>query len=171
MVKPIPVRAGLPPAVTREVHTLILGSFPGEASLAAGRYYAHPRNHFWRLAGDLIGADLVALGYRARLKALHAAGIGLWDVIGRCRRAGSLDGNIREPEFNDFAALVARCPRLRLACFNGRTAARHIRHVAGFGLKVRVLPSSSPANTMPYADKLAAWRLVSGAWQHARAAK
>lgn len=156
----MPILTGLPPAVRRDTRVLLLGSFPGEASLAAGQYYAHPRNQFWRLVGDVLGVDLAGLPYRRRIVALHGAGIGLWDVIGRCRRVGSLDGNIRAAEFNDFAALTERCPRLTVACFNGKTAARHVAHVAGFGLDVVMLPSSSPANTMRYHDKLAAWRAI-----------
>lgn len=156
----MPLLTGLPPVARRDTRVLLLGSFPGSASLLAQQYYAHPRNHFWRLVGDVTGTDLAALAYPERLRALQRTGIGLWDVIGRCRRAGSLDGNIREAEFNDFSALVARCPRLALACFNGKTAARHVAHVESFGLAVRVLPSSSPANTMAYADKLAAWEVI-----------
>jgi hypoxanthine-DNA glycosylase len=139
---------------------LLLGSFPGEASLAAGEYYAFRHNQFWRLVGDVLGIDLVALPYVRRVRALHAAHVGLWDVIGACRRAGSLDGSIREAKFNDFGPLVKSCPRLRHAFFNGKTAARHVAHVAAFGLEVGVLPSSSPANTMRYADKLAAWEVI-----------
>jgi hypoxanthine-DNA glycosylase len=148
---------GLPPRVTADTRVLVLGSFPSAASLAAGRYYAHPRNQFWKLVGAAIGRALDELDYEQRVIELNQMGIGLWDVIGRCRRRGSLDGNIREPEYNDFAALAARCPHLELACFNGKTAARHIAHLQAHGLATRVLPSSSPANTQPVSEKLNAW--------------
>lgn len=149
---------GLLPVVTRDTRVLVLGSFPGAASLAAQQYYAYPQNQFWRLVGDSVGVELHGMPYRHRLAALKRAGIGLWDVIGRCRREGSLDGNIRDAEFNDFARLIARCPKLVTACFNGKTAAKHVAHVASFGLDVHVLPSSSPANTTRYADKLKVWQ-------------
>ena len=152
------VLAGLPPVATRTTRVLLLGSFPGAASLAAQQYYAYPQNQFWRLVGDSIGVDLQSLGYARRLAALKRARLGLWDVIGECRRAGSLDMNIRDAVFNDFGALIASCPNLERACFNGKTAAKHVAHVASFGLEVRVLPSSSPANTTRYADKLEVWR-------------
>ena len=154
----MPTLTGLPPVATRTTRVLLLGSFPGAASLAAQRYYAYPQNQFWRLVGDSIGVDLQSLGYARRLTALKRARLGLWDVIGVCRRAGSLDGNIRDAVFNDFGALVARCPALERACFNGKTAAKHLAHVASFGLEVRVLPSSSPANTTRYEQKLQAWQ-------------
>ncbi|PZQ51314.1 MAG: DNA-deoxyinosine glycosylase [Rhodovulum sulfidophilum] len=142
---------------------LILGSLPGVASLAAGRYYAHPRNGFWRLVGGIIGADLPALDYAARLAALEAAGIGLWDVVGSAERRGSLDQAIRDPELADLPALVATLPKLRAIGFNGATAARHGRaRLAGLwaeggGPDLVALPSSSPAHTMPLAEKARRW--------------
>ena len=155
MVKKI--LTGLPPVLARETRVLMLGSFPSTASLTAQQYYAYPQNQFWRLVGDSLGIELHALSYPKRLIALKRSGIGLWDVIGECRREGSLDGNIRDAAFNDFAPLIARCPKLATACFNGKTAAKHIAHVASFGLEVHVLPSSSPANTTRYGAKLKMW--------------
>ncbi len=149
---------GLSPVVRHDARVLVLGSFPSRASLDAGRYYGHPRNQFWRLVGAVLGADLPALTYARRLRTLKDAGIGLWDVIGACRRRGSLDSAIRDAVYNDFAPLMRRCPRLERACFNGKTAARHLEHVASFGLDVVVLPSSSPANTTPFDAKFVEWR-------------
>ncbi len=146
---------------------LVLGSLPGEASLAAGQYYAHPRNGFWRLVGGVIGADLPALPYEERLAALRAAGIGLWDVVGSARRRGSLDQAIRDPEFADLAGLIATLPELRAVAFNGATAARHGRALlAGFrpeggGPDLIALPSSSPAHTIAFAEKARAWGALS----------
>jgi hypoxanthine-DNA glycosylase len=142
---------------------LILGSLPGEASLRAGQYYAHPRNLFWRLAGGVIGADLAPLPYPARLAALEAAGIGLWDVIASARRRGSLDAAIRDRTPADVAALVAQLPALRAVGFNGGMAARHGRAaLAGHEqLALIELPSSSPAfAAMPLAAKQAHWQAL-----------
>ncbi|MFY7850813.1 MAG: DNA-deoxyinosine glycosylase, partial [Brevundimonas sp.] len=69
----------------------MLGSLPGEASLAAGRYYAHPRNAFWRLMGEVLGEDLQARDYEDRLATLIRHRVGLWDVVGEATRPGSLD--------------------------------------------------------------------------------
>lgn len=158
MVRKTSTLVGLPPVVDKHTRILLLGSFPGEASLAAQQYYAYPHNQFWRLVGATIDEDLHAMPYRNRLASLKRHGIGLWDVIGECRRAGSLDTNIRDARFNDFTPIVRQCPNLRRACFNGKTAAKHLHHVESFGLEVVVLPSSSPANTARIADKLAEWR-------------
>ncbi|MBW8880774.1 MAG: DNA-deoxyinosine glycosylase, partial [Asticcacaulis sp.] len=90
------LKQSFPPVVDAHVRVLILGSLPGEVSLRQQQYYAHPTNHFWRLTGTVIGADLVHLPYDMRLKTLLQHRVGLWDVIREARRAGSLDGNIRD---------------------------------------------------------------------------
>lgn len=126
---------------------LVLGSLPDAASLAAGRYYAHPRNQFWVLAGAVIGQDdLPAHPYAERLARLRAAGIGLWDTIASAQRSGSLDSAIRAAEAAPLAALVAGLPALRCVAFNGaRSAAVGRRSLAGTPLALVDLPSSSPA--------------------------
>jgi len=106
--------AGFAPIGDEGTHTLILGSFPGVASLAATQYYAHPRNQFWRLVGAAIGEDLHALAYDDRLARLVAHGIGLWDVLAACEREGSLDAAIRNASPNDFAVFHTRFPALRV---------------------------------------------------------
>ena len=137
---------------------LILGSLPGERSLAERRYYAHPQNQFWRLVGGAIRRDLAALPYHDRLTALLAAGIGLWDVVARARRTGSTDAALREVEANDLAALVARLAALRAVAFNGGTAARIGRAaLSGTPVDLVNLPSSSPLHTVGIAAKRAAW--------------
>lgn len=150
---------GFAPIIDRRVETLILGSFPSEASLAAGQYYAHPRNQFWRLLGGILGEPLDRLDYRARRAAVLAHRIGIWDVLGACHRTGSLDASIRAATPNDFSALRARAPGLRRVLFNGATAGRFARvfHAAGFATVV--LPSSSPAHAArSFEQKLAQWR-------------
>ncbi len=142
------------------MRVLILGSLPGEASLAAGRYYAHPRNLFWQLAGAVVGReDLPSLGYEDRLAELLAAGIGLWDTIASARRTGSLDTAIRAAEAAPLRELVAALPNLHAVAFNGAAAARIGRPaLAGTGLELIDLPSSSPANAaIPAAIKRARW--------------
>lgn len=137
---------------------LILGSLPGERSLAERRYYAHPQNQFWRLVGAAIGCELAALAYDDRLIALRERGIGLWDVVARARREGSSDAAIRDAEHNDLAALVDALPQLRAVAFNGATAARIGRPLlAGRDLSLIALPSSSPLHTVGVAAKQPAW--------------
>ena len=150
---------GLPPVISRRARLVILGSFPGVASLQARQYYGHPRNHFWPLLSAIWGIDLVALPYRRRLAELRRRGLGLWDVYASCRRAGSLDQAIEDAEFNDLASLRRRAPQLQLVAHNGGESARAMRHIVALGLPVRKLPSSSPANaSWSFERKLEAWR-------------
>lgn len=154
------VKFGLPPIARPDVRLFLLGSLPGDASLAAQRYYAHPTNQFWRLLGQAIGEDLQSLEYADRLARLAERRIGLWDVIASANRSGSLDQAIRAAEHNQIAHLLHDFPDLRAVAFNGTTAARIGRALIGEprpGLELIDLQSSSAANTTPFASKAAAW--------------
>ena len=111
----------------RDTHTLILGSFPGVASLAATQYYAHPRNQFWRLVGTVIGEPLHELPYDERVRRVLAHGIGLWDVLAACEREGSLDAAIRNANPNDFASFRLHAPRLKKSASTARPRAASSR--------------------------------------------
>ena len=150
---------GLAPVIARHTRLVVLGSFPGVASLQAQQYYGHPRNHFWPLLSTLWNVDLVAMNYRQRLAELRRRGLGLWDVYAACRREGSLDQAIEDAEYNDLASLRRRAPALRWVAHNGGESARAMRHLAACGYSVQRLPSTSPANaSWSFERKLAAWR-------------
>jgi hypoxanthine-DNA glycosylase len=152
---------GLPPVVARHTRLVILGSFPGAASLSAAQYYAHPRNQFWPLLSALLAEDLVGLRYAQRLVRLRAHGLGLWDVYAQCRREGSLDTAIRDAACNDLTSLRRRAPGLRGVAHNGGESARAMRVTAQLGVPVLRLPSSSPANaSWSFERKRAAWHEV-----------
>jgi len=155
-------KASFAPVVAADTRVLILGSLPGERSLAAGRYYAHPQNQFWRLVSEVIGRELETLDYDARLEALITAGVGLWDTVASATRRGSLDAAIREAEHNSLADLVATLPVLRAVAFNGGASARIGQALlAGSACALLPLPSSSPAYAaMPFAEKLRLWRAI-----------
>jgi hypoxanthine-DNA glycosylase len=154
------LKRSFPPVADARTRLLVLGSLPGEESLARAQYYANPRNHFWRLIGAVIGRELVPLGYEERLEALLESGVGLWDTVGAATRRGSLDGAIRLDSANDLAALAASLPELRAVGFNGgKSASLGVpRLIARSDLALIPLPSSSPAYTRPFEEKLAAWR-------------
>ncbi|MBK8764073.1 MAG: DNA-deoxyinosine glycosylase [Burkholderiaceae bacterium] len=153
-----PLARGLRPVADPRAQVLVLGSFPGQASLAAGHYYAHPRNQFWPLMSAVLGEELAALDWPARYRRLRDRRIALWDVIEACERPGSLDANIRQASANDLDALLAALPRLRRIVFNGGTAARQARRFADAGFEVHVLPSSSPAHAaLSFERKLERW--------------
>ena len=157
------VKVGLPPIAHADARLFILGSLPGDASLAAQRYYAHPTNQFWRLLGGAIGEELQLLDYEQRLVRLADRRIGLWDVIASAARQGSLDQAIREAEHNQIEHLLRDFRDLRAIAFNGSTAARVGRALVGSsasGLDLVDLPSSSAANTRQFAEKADAWAIL-----------
>ena len=154
------VKYGLPPIARPDARLFLLGSLPGDASLAARRYYAHPTNQFWRLLGGAIGEELQPLEYEQRLERLAERRIGLWDVIASANRSGSLDQAIREAEHNRVEHLLHDFPDLGAIAFNGSTAVAVGRKLVGApprNITLIDLPSSSAANTMPFEEKGRSW--------------
>jgi hypoxanthine-DNA glycosylase len=158
VVSTVPRHRGLPPVLASDARVLILGSFPSEASLAARQYYAHPRNHFWPILGAVLNDTLADLPYAERLARVKAHRVAIWDTIISCERAGSLDAAIRNAEQGEIKRVRRVARRLKAVCFNGSTAARAKAAWAHAGYATLVLPSTSPAYTLPISDKLAAWR-------------
>ena len=156
------VKRSFAPVADARTRVLVLGSLPGERSLASAQYYAHPQNHFWRLIGAVIDRELVSLPYEDRLAALLEAGVGLWDTVGAATRRGSLDTNIRLREANALPALANELPSLRAVGFNGtKSAALGMPLLQGREkLALLPLPSSSPAYTIPFEAKLDRWLVL-----------
>lgn len=136
----------LPAVVSERTRLLILGSFPGEASLRAGQYYAHPRNQFWPILSSLLGEPLTTLHYAQRLERMLDRGIGLWDVYASCERKGSLDADIRAAVPNDLTPLTVLAPSLCAVAHNGAESFRHADRSAVLGVPTYRLPSTSPAH-------------------------
>jgi hypoxanthine-DNA glycosylase len=154
---------GLPPIIDDGAEALILGNMPSVMSLGAQQYYANPRNAFWRITGEIFGFD-GSEPYDARTAVLTAHGVAVWDVLRSCRRVGSLDSAV-EPESmvaNDFGQLFERHSDLARVFFNGAAAEKNFNRLVRVAPDRRYLrlPSTSPAQTMRYADKLAAWRVI-----------
>ena len=157
------VKFGLPPVGRNDARLFVLGSLPGDASLAAQRYYAHPTNQFWRLLGSAIGEELEPLAYEARLQRLAERRVGLWDVIASASRQGSLDQSIREVEHNRIEHLLHDFPDLRAIAFNGITSSTIGRKLVGnppSKIALVDLPSSSAANTTAFELKARAWAVL-----------
>ncbi len=156
-----PRLVGLAPVVDADTRVLVLGSFPGAASLAAQQYYAHPRNQFWPILGAMWGVDITTFDYPQRLALARSHGLGIWDVHAACRREGSLDSAIEAAEPNDLIGLARRLPRLQALAHNGGESARSMRITRTLGLPVHRLPSTSPAHaSWSFERKLAAWAEV-----------
>ena len=152
------IKRSFPPVTDARTRLLVLGSLPGDRSLAAARYYAHPQNQFWRLMSAVIARDLVALPYEERLAALRDRRIGLWDVVASATRPGSSDAAIRDLIGNDLSGLIATLPDLRAIAFNGATSYRYgLKQLGDIDLATIALPSISPLHTIGLAAKLPAW--------------
>lgn len=149
------------PVVDSRTRLLVLGSLPGEKSLALQQYYGNRQNQFWMLMSEVIDVDLVSLDYTSRLDALLAHGVGLWDVVAEAQRKGSLDSHIRERDDNDLLDWLSRHPHIEAIAFNGKTAARwglKVLGAAALTYQIVELPSSSPAHTLRYTDKARQWQ-------------
>lgn len=160
--------SGFPALSRSDARVLVLGSMPGVASLQAQQYYAHPRNAFWPLMGALFGFDAGG-PFADRASALVAQQVAVWDVLGSCLRAGSLDADIDRDSIvpNDFADFFGRHSQIRRVCFNGAMAEslyrRHVARQSQPQLPVDFvrLPSTSPAHAgMALSDKAVAWQAV-----------
>jgi len=150
---------GLAPVIATGTRLVVLGSFPGVASLRAQQYYGHPRNQFWPVLSAIWGVDLVAMGYAQRLAEAKRRGLGIWDVYASCRREGSLDSAIEAAEPNDLSSLRRLAPGLRAVAHNGGESARAMAVTRTLGVPVLRLPSTSPAHaSWSFDRKLAAWR-------------
>lgn len=147
------------PIIHHDTQLVILGSFPGVASLQAQQYYAYRRNQFWPMVGTLLGApDLIDYDYDAKLTFMKTNRVGLWDVYKACERQGSLDTNIRKGEANDLSQLLRIAPDLKVIAHNGRASAGFMGNTSTLGVEVLALPSSSPAYaSMRFEEKLKNW--------------
>lgn len=157
------LKFAFPPSVDADTRLLILGSLPGDMSIARQEYYAHPGNAFWALMGDVLGEELVGQPYALRLERLRVRGVGLWDVMASATRPGSLDSAISDADVRDLATFIAALPQLQSVAFNGKTAALHGRRQVGerTDLTLIDLPSSSGAHaTVSRAQKVQAWRML-----------
>lgn len=146
------------PVYTPEARVLIVGSMPGVKSLADSEYYAHPRNAFWPVMFDVFGMEPTQ-DYEAKKALIRENGLALWDVAEACEREGSLDSNMRDIRYNDFASLFERCPKIHTVLCNGGTAhSLFVKSGYAQGMNVIRMPSTSPAYTMAYAKKLEIWK-------------
>lgn len=148
-----------PPFVDNETEILILGTMPGIASLEKQEYYAHPRNHFWKIIYTLFDKLPVSIHFEEKIELLQNNKIGIWDVLEHCEREGSLDIHIKNHKPNDFENLFNQFPNIKKIIFNGKESHRYFIKNFGQikGITYYVMPSTSPANTMSFENKLTTW--------------
>lgn len=150
------------PVVDEQAEILILGTMPGAMSLAKQEYYAHKQNHFWKIMFSLLSELPVPEKFEDKIKLLQQNNIALWDVLAYCQREGSLDSNIKNQVENDILGLLASHPKIKTIVFNGQQAQKFFKRKFGqpVGIEFYVMPSTSPAHTMKFETKLAAWSQI-----------
>ena len=148
-----------PPFVNSQTKILILGTMPGIASLEKQEYYAHKRNHFWKIMYTLLDNLPIAEIFEEKIQLLQANNIGLWDVLENCERKGSLDIHIKNQKENDFETLFKEFPGISKIVFNGKESHKYFLKKFGQikGITYYLMPSTSPANTMSFDNKLKIW--------------
>lgn len=152
------------PVADADCRILILGSMPGVTSLAIQQYYGYPQNQFWPMMFDLLG-EIPTDDYDEKKAMMLRHHIALWDVVYSCTRQGSLDTRIKDPRPNDFKWLYATYPAIGEVYLNGGKATELYKRLVrkrGIGKDVPYtrLPSTSPAYTIPYAEKRKAWETI-----------
>lgn len=148
------------PIVNKDTKILILGSFPGVKSLSARQYYAHPQNQFWKTLSDILKIELASIPYKEKVKALLKNGIGLWDMVNSCSRAGSSDTSIRNSRLNDIEDIIKRYSNIRAIFFNGHTSQKLFIRSGCVYSNNHYLPSTSPAHTAGYQNKKKRWSKI-----------
>jgi hypoxanthine-DNA glycosylase len=151
--------SSFPPFVNSDTEILILGTMPGAISLAQQEYYANKRNHFWPILYTLFNNLPVSEIFEEKIQFLYSNKIGLWDVLENCERKGSLDIHIKNQKENDFESLFREFPSITKIVFNGKESHKYFLKKFGQieGITYFVMPSTSPANTMSFENKLKIW--------------
>ena len=151
-----------PPFVNSNTEILILGTMPGIASLEKQEYYAHPRNHFWKIMYTLLKNLPISEIFEEKIKLIQSNNIGLWDVLQNCERKGSLDIHIKNHIENDFEMLFEKFPGITKIVFNGKESHKYFLKKFGQikGITCYVMPSTSPANTISFEKKLEIWSAI-----------
>lgn len=147
---------GFPPIINKNISILILGSFPSKASLVKQEYYGHPHNQFWKILGKILNEELYSADYKTKKDIVLKHNIGIWDVIDGCDRKSSLDSDIKNEQPNNLNKIKKLAPNLKIVCFNGKKAGSYESVFKEY--KTFVLPSTSPAYTLKYAEKLKFWK-------------
>lgn len=131
-----------PPVVDESSEILVLGTVPGNVSLATGEYYAQSGNLFWTIIQQLFNEGKPFSSYDEKIKCLKANHIALWDTLKACDRKGSTDNAIQREELNDIDLFLKQHPRIRKIVFNGKKPSAYYQPSVLYAVAL----STSPAN-------------------------
>lgn len=153
--------SSFPPIVSNDSKILILGSVPGVKSLEMQEYYAHPQNKFWKILFEIFQEDFTT-NYSNKINFLKRNHIAVWDVIDSCERKGSLDTEIRNENHHNILKLLEDYPNIKVIFCNGQKSFKTLGKILpqDFQIPIFVLPSTSPAYTIPYEKKREDWSIL-----------
>lgn len=157
------IKTALAPLSNPESEILILGTMPGERSIALRQYYANRGNRFWKIIFSIFGEEFSS-DYVVRTALLRKHKIALWNVLAECQHEGSRDTNIKNETANDFTAFFDAHPSIKFVFFESKAAEKFYAKYAHKkpGVLYRALPSTSGLNAaVPHAQKLAEWQILS----------
>ena len=164
------LKLGLPPLMWPESRVLILGSLPSDESIRVKQYYANPSNLFWRIVAAVFRISMPE-DYAVRIEYLRARNVALWDVLRAAERKGSQDGEIKNPQPNDFGPVLATCPNLRAVALNGSLARDVFKKFLDAAIPPAInrmwLPSTSGIpgrNVLSFQGKVEQWKAIAGPW-------
>lgn len=148
-------KTSFPPISDAETEILILGTLPGDRSLQSGEYFAHPRNRFWKIISAITNNPFPQ-SYSEKMNLLQRTKIGVWNVLHKAHRKGSLDSEIQNEVPNDLPAFIDRHKNLKVIAFDGKKAeALFKKHFSRRSdLTYISLPGCSPANARFSLDAL-----------------
>ena len=146
------------PLIDNESKILILGTFPSLDSFKFDFYYAHKRNQFWKILGEIFQMPIETKEEKIALLKKHK--IALWDVIKACSRKNSSDVNLKDIELNDIPTLLTQYPSIKKVAFTGKKAQQlYNKLYKDFPIETLLLPSPSPAYAaMRYEQKVQRYR-------------
>ncbi|UJH90981.1 DNA-deoxyinosine glycosylase [Antarcticibacterium sp. 1MA-6-2] len=144
---PVNYKTSFPPISNSETEILILGTLPGDRSLEMGEYFAHPRNRFWKIIAAITNNPLPE-DYLQKRDLLYNTKIGVWNVLHKAHRKGSLDSAIQNEVPNDISRFIRKHTKLKVIAFDGLKAeALFDKHFTRRSdIKYILLPACSPAN-------------------------
>ncbi len=149
------------PVCDNKSRVLILGTYPSPLSRAAGFYYGHPQNRFWKLLAALTQSE-VPKSIEEKKAMLLQNRIAIWDVCHSCEIDGAKDASIRAVVSNDIAAFLLQNPNITHVYCNGAKAYELcLKSAKEFPVPVTKLPSTSPANAQFQMDRLMeSWKVI-----------
>lgn len=155
-------KTALSPLVDNSSKILILGTMPGDQSIAKQQFYGNKGNHFWKIMFTIFEENYSSL-YEDRKALLKKHKIAMWNVLASCIREGSSDSKITNETVNDFANFHIQYPNIKHVFFESKSAAKffHKYSTPQADVSYHILPSTSGLNAgTSFNQKVEMWKFL-----------